>query len=145
MAKVRIHIGTAPNDEPCAQTGITRDWLRLQQIECLVYRAALIARFGPPPAGKAISCAHNTHHFGSYIDLVVLFDDEDDVPSGGAAWAETVADGLARWGDGGFITRRCSQPGMPGATSRSRWSAIRFATACTTIPIAIGTALATIG
>jgi hypothetical protein len=56
------------------------------------------AALGPPPPGTAISCAHNTHHFGSYIDLVVLFDDEDDVSSGGAAWAETVADGLARLG-----------------------------------------------
>jgi hypothetical protein len=32
MAKVRIHIGTAPNKEPCAQTGITLDWLRLHEL-----------------------------------------------------------------------------------------------------------------
>lgn len=103
MAKVRIHIGTAPGDEPCAQTGITHDWLRLQQLECLVYRAALIARFGPPPPRAEISCAHNTHDFGNTIDLVVFYDDDDDGPGGGAAWAESVADGLARWQDGGFI------------------------------------------
>ena len=100
MARQRIHIGTAPGDEPCAQTGITRDWLRLQQLECLVYRAALIARAGPPPAGVDIKPAHNAHDFGSYHDLIVVFDPDDE---SGAHYADLVADGLARWHDGGFI------------------------------------------
>ena len=45
MHMVSFSIGGAPSDEPCAQTGITTNWVTLQQLECTVYRAALIARF----------------------------------------------------------------------------------------------------
>ena len=43
MHMVSFSIGGAPSDEPCAQTGITTNWVYLQQLECTVYRAALIA------------------------------------------------------------------------------------------------------
>lgn len=107
----RYHIGTAPSDEACAQTGITEDWLRLQHLECLVYRAALIARFGPEPGITRMKPALNTHDFGCYYDLVVAFDEEDPAE---LTYAEQVASGLARWRDGGFLApvsyNEASQP-----------------------------------
>lgn len=95
----RYHIGTAPSDEACAQNGVTDDWLRLQHLECLVYRAALIARFGPEPGITRMKPALNTHDFGCYYDLVVAFDGDDPAE---LAYAEQVANGLSRWLDGGF-------------------------------------------
>ena len=55
MHMVSFSIGGAPSDEPCAQTGITTNWVTLQQLECTVYRAALIARFGVPPEGARLA------------------------------------------------------------------------------------------
>lgn len=95
-----IHIGTVPSDEACAQTGVTADWATLQQLECSVYRAALIGRFGEEPAGACLGLLRQGHDFGSYTELVVKYDTRSEAA---ASYAETVADGLRRWFDAGFI------------------------------------------
>lgn len=95
-----IHIGTVPGDEACAQTGITADWSTLQQLECSVYRAALIGRFGEEPAGACLGIVRHNHDFGSYHELVLKYDRHCEAA---ARYAEAVENGLRRWFDAGFI------------------------------------------
>ncbi len=99
MHMVSFSIGGAPSDEPCAQTGITANWVTLQQLECTVYRAALIARFGLPPEGARLAITPHNHDFGSYAEVEIVFD-RDDADS--VAWFERVEDGLSTWLEANF-------------------------------------------
>ena len=94
MHMVSFSVGGAPADEPCAQTGVTAHWVTLQQLECTVYRAALIARFGVPPEGARLAITSHTHDFGSYAQVEIVFD-RDDADSAG--YFERVEDGLSTW------------------------------------------------
>ena len=109
MRLATIHLGTTPAEEPCAQTGVTLDWLQLQQVETQVYRAALIARYGPPPPSTHLVVTTSDHDFGRYAELVVSFAVAELVVSfavddpAGAAYADEVEGGLDRWMAAGFI------------------------------------------
>ena len=100
MRLATIHLGTTPAEEPCAQTGVTLDWLQLQQVETQVYRAVLIARYGPPPPNTHLVVTTSDHDFGRYAELVVSFAVDDPA---GAAYADEVEGGLDRWMAAGFI------------------------------------------
>jgi hypothetical protein len=99
MHMVSFRIGGAPSDEPCAQTGITSNWVTLQQLECTVYRAALIARFGVPPEVARFAIKTHNHDFGSYAQVEIVFD-RDDADS--VAYFERVEDGLSTWLEANF-------------------------------------------
>lgn len=99
MSIITTSIGTVPANEACAQTGATDNWPTLQHLECITYRAALIAVHGPLPAGVTMPVRTCGHDFGSYAELVVRFDD-DDVAA--VAYAQRVEDGLGSWMDAGF-------------------------------------------
>jgi hypothetical protein len=99
MHMVSFSIGSTPSDEPCAQTGITAKWVYLQQLECTVYRAALIARFGMPPEGARLAIKSHNHDFGSYAQVKIVFD-RDDADS--VAWFERVEGGLSTWLEANF-------------------------------------------
>ncbi len=109
-------IGTAPSDEPCAQTGITANWIVLQHLECEVYRAALIARFGEPPEGSRLAIKTQNHDFGGYADVQIEFDSEN---ADHVAYFEQVEGGLGSWLDANFtapvLYDQAAQP-MPGST-----------------------------
>ena len=92
-------IGSTPSDEPCAQTGVTADWIMLQQLECEVYRAALIARFGVPPEGARLAIKTHSHDFGSYAEVEIRFD--RDVAEH-VAYFELVEGGLGSWLEANF-------------------------------------------
>ena len=99
MTMITIGLGTTPCDEACAQTGVTANWIYLQNLECEVYRAALIAVHGPPPAGVTLAIRANRHDFGSYTELEARFDGNDAVA---CDFAAAIEDGLSHWIDAGF-------------------------------------------
>ena len=99
MHMVSFSIGGVPSAEPCAQTGITTNWVALQQLECRVYRAALIARFGVPPEDARLAIKSHNHDFGSYAQVEIVFDRED---AESVAWFERVEDGLSTWLEANF-------------------------------------------
>jgi hypothetical protein len=99
MHMVSFSIGSTPSDAPCAQTGITANWVYLQQLECTVYRAALIARFGVPPGGARLAIKTHSHDFGSYAQVEIVFD-RDDAES--VAYFEQIEDGLSTWLEANF-------------------------------------------
>jgi hypothetical protein len=99
MPQVTSSIDCTPLNEPCAQTGITTDWLTIQRLECEVHRAALIAAYGPMPADVYLSIKIRGHDFGSYAELELIYDpDYEDQ----AAYAANIEDGLSMWIDANF-------------------------------------------
>ena len=105
---ILLHLEGAPNDEPCAQVGRTRDFATLNALEVATYRAAIIAAYGQPPAGFALRSQRNAHDFGSYLTLALVTVAADPArvkPSmvdAGHAYARQIEDGLARWTDAMF-------------------------------------------
>lgn len=54
-------LGPCPAEEDTAQLGRTPDFDRLNRLEVDCYQAALIARYGPPPAGAGFARHSSTH------------------------------------------------------------------------------------
>jgi hypothetical protein len=94
-----ITIGACPAEEDCAQLGRTPDFQRLNRLEVDCYQAALVARYGPPPAGAAFARNTSYHDFGRYTELALRFDSEDEAA---IAYSGLVDEGLDRWFHGGF-------------------------------------------
>ncbi|WP_313806612.1 hypothetical protein [Sphingobium sp.] len=93
-----IDLGGAPANEDCAQLGHTPDFERLNRLEVGAYRAAIIARFGPPPEGCALITLTNRHDFGTYRTLGLTVDaDAARLDPAVAAYSEAVQDGLGSW------------------------------------------------
>lgn len=95
-----IDLGGAPANEECAQLGHTPDFDRLNQLEVGTYRAAIIARYGPPPDGCTFVPLANRHDFGVYRTLALRIDVPWSVLID--AYVEAVQDGLASWHEAGF-------------------------------------------
>lgn len=98
-----IDLGGAPANEDCAQLGHTPDFERLNRLEVATYRAAIIARLGPPPEGCALVTLTNRHDFGVYYTLGLKIDAgavrrDPEV----AAFAEAAEGGLGSWIEAGF-------------------------------------------
>lgn len=98
-----IDLGGAPANEDCAQLGHTPDFERLNRLEVATYRAAIIARLGPPPEGCALVTLTNRHDFGVYYTLGL------EIDAGAArrdpkvaAFAEAAGEGLGSWIEAGF-------------------------------------------
>lgn len=100
MTTVTLHLAPVPTEEPCAQLGRTRAFDRYALLEANVHRAALIARFGPPPAGASRRAEGQNHDFGPHYELIARYDDADPAAR---AWAAAVGHGLSRWLDAGFL------------------------------------------
>lgn len=73
-----LSLGPTPADEPCEQLGPhydpTRAWL-----ECKVYIAQLRRQFGKEPGTARLKVTSNPHDFGTYYEVGVRFDDDDEV------------------------------------------------------------------
>lgn len=116
-----LDLGGAPANEDCAQLGFTPDFERLNRLEVATYRAAIIARFGPPPSGCDLVSLTNRHDFGTYRTLGLKVDagaarrDEAVV-----AYAEVAQNGLESWIEAGFVSPVRYHDGQPLAIERHR-------------------------
>lgn len=95
-----LSLGPVPAEEACAQLGVTLAYHNTARLEALCHRAALIARYGRPPAGFAMRAMSCQHDFGSYIDLVAVLDASDEAHG---EYLLRVEQGLSRWIDVGFL------------------------------------------
>ena len=115
-----IDLGGAPANEDCAQLGHTSDFERLNRLEVATYRAAIIARFGPPPDGCALLTLTNRHDFGVYYTLGLKVDaSATRRDSTVATYAETVENGLGSWIEAGFAAPVCYEDGEAPKVERS--------------------------
>lgn len=86
---------TVPVDEPCAQVG-TKNYEKNAKIEAEVFKAQLLRIVGPPPNEDTyLKVTYHPHDFGTYSDMTVYYDDEDEESE---AWMLMVEGNLpAEW------------------------------------------------
>lgn len=92
-------IGCTPASENCAQLGILDDYTRFARLECNAYIKAMRLKFGEPPAGARYHVHGNSHDFGTYYDVRLIYDatleDHND-------YALKIENGLDTWEEVGF-------------------------------------------
>ena len=103
MAKTiwTLDLGGAPTNEDCAQIGHPPNFDLVNTAEAMLYRAALIAVAGSPPAGIILRIKANPHDFGTYRTVEARIDDDQDDGSY-ASYLETLETGIAFWHQAGF-------------------------------------------
>ncbi len=94
-----ISLGACPAEEDVAQLGRTPDFGRLNRLEVDCYQAALVAKYGPPPADAYFIKVSWDHDFGRYTELAVNYDRED---AAAVTWFTLIEAGLGRWFHAGF-------------------------------------------
>jgi hypothetical protein len=70
-----LFLGSTPAEEDCAQVG-SDDYARRARKECAAYIAQLKRQHGEPPNGARLKIKANPHDFGTYYEVVVVFDDQ---------------------------------------------------------------------
>jgi hypothetical protein len=80
-----LYIGSTPADEPCAQVG-TADYSSKARAECKRF-IAQIQRHYPEPDNGYLRIKSNPHDFGTYFEVVAVFDEND---AQACAWAFAV-------------------------------------------------------
>jgi hypothetical protein len=68
-----LHLGCTPYGEDCAQVG-QEGFLKRARDEARAYIGQLQRMFGEPPDGCSLVIRLCPHDFGSYPDVVALFD-----------------------------------------------------------------------
>jgi hypothetical protein len=76
MAERVISLGAVPARESCAQLGET-GYAERAFAECQRYEALLRAAIGPEPPGARLRIRRSAPDLGSYLELVVEYDDEN--------------------------------------------------------------------
>lgn len=72
-----VVIGSSPYDEDCAQVG-TPDYSSKCKLELNEFRRQLIEKFGEPPFGARLRIKSFPHDFGTYHELVVEYNDNNE-------------------------------------------------------------------
>jgi len=75
-----LNLSPTPVGEDCAQLGDANYSSRARQ-ECRAFIQQLKREFGEPPIGAVFKITQNPHDFGTYLDVDIQFNDEDDMAS----------------------------------------------------------------
>ena len=78
MTERAISLGAVPARESCARVGETGYAVRAFE-ECQRYEALLRRAIGPEPPGARLRIRRSAPDLGSYLQLVVEYDDENVV------------------------------------------------------------------
>ncbi len=87
-------LGSTPYEEDCASVG-SDDYHKRARAECRAFIAQLERTFGTPPDGCRFVVRNCPHDFGSYLDVEVVFDGNDERAAEYAIRCEN--DAPARW------------------------------------------------
>jgi hypothetical protein len=109
----RFELGTTvPHDEPCSQVG-SEGYLKNSRLEAQALKALLLRTLPPPPEGTAIRVIECPHDFGTYLDLAVTYDDENEESTD---WMLKAESGVpANWDDEAIDWLRENGYRFPGA------------------------------
>jgi hypothetical protein len=72
-----MDIGCNPCEEPCVNLG-TENYYPRARDECARYIELVRKKLGEEPPGAYLKVKSNPHDFGSYLSVVVVFDDDDE-------------------------------------------------------------------
>ena len=89
-----MSIGSTPYNEDCAQLGVTESYSKMARLECLAFIAQLKRLNGNPPEGLLFKLTSNAHDFGDYLDVTVVFDEDDEDQLN---YAYKCEEGLDNW------------------------------------------------
>lgn len=73
-----LNIGSVPYECDCAQVG-SDDFDQRSRIECNAFLAQIKRVCGEPPEGARLVVKSFPHDFGSYREVCVVYDDENQV------------------------------------------------------------------
>ena len=91
-----VSIGSSPSDQDCVQVG-SEDYNHLARKECLRFIDVIRKKCGKEVGSARLSIMSNAHDFGSYLDVVCYYDDQDEA---GAEYAYMVeANAPTTWKD----------------------------------------------
>lgn len=76
--KDQLSIGPTPSGESCEQLGPNYNPTKARK-ECKAFIGQLTRTFGNPPEGARFKITSNPHDFGTYLDVVVEYDDTNDL------------------------------------------------------------------
>lgn len=68
-------IASAPNDEFCTQAGVNYND---NIIECNALKNLMIRTYGQPPQNCEFFILENHHDFGTYLELAIFYNEEDE-------------------------------------------------------------------
>jgi len=68
---------TVPHDEPCIQLG-ENDYSKFSKMEARALVNQITRNIGQPPYGASLKIISCPHDFGTYYDVAVVYDDEDE-------------------------------------------------------------------
>lgn len=77
MVRDYISLSCVPYEEDCAQLG-SPDYTKRAIIELNVYRNQIIRQLGYPPEGAELKIKACPHDFGTYHELYVYYDTNDE-------------------------------------------------------------------
>lgn len=72
-----LSIGSTPCDEPCEQLGPNYDASKARA-ECRRYIDLIRATMGPEPEGARLAVKSFEHDFGTYMEVVCYFNEENE-------------------------------------------------------------------
>src|SRR5437588_12021013 len=96
MAERVISLGALPARESCAQLGET-GYAARAFAECQRYEALLRAAIGPEPSGARLRIRRSAPDLGSYLELVVEYDDDNVIARAYAIRWERQAPSRCGW------------------------------------------------
>lgn len=91
-----LYIGPVPAEEDCAQVG-SHDYAKRAKQECRIF-VEQIRRYYPEPENGYLSIKSNSHDYGTYYEVVAVFDMDCEAASEWAYDVESDPKGkLIRW------------------------------------------------
>ena len=72
-----ISLGSSPSEEECVQVGSLRYIMRAKK-ECQRFLALIREKLGPEPLGAQLKVKRFPHDFGSYLEVVCLFEEDNE-------------------------------------------------------------------
>ena len=78
--KDSLNLSPVPLNEECAQLG-SAEYSSQSRKECTAFIAQLERVFGPAPSGAYFKITSNPHDFGTYRDVDIVFNDENETAS----------------------------------------------------------------
>ena len=95
-----LYLGPVPLDEDCSQVGSV-GYLERSRVECRAYINQLKRQFGDPPEGGGLRIKQCPHDFGTYHEVVAVF---DDLYPDSCRWAFEIEEDLPlRWDSDALI------------------------------------------
>lgn len=73
-----IEIGPSPAEEECVQIG-DPNYSKLARAECHRFIDAIRQKLGPEVDGAALRVKSSPHDFGTYMEVVCYYDDDDPI------------------------------------------------------------------